>query len=116
MSEPLKIFHVDFDKFDPGEQTITEATGYKVVVAPESWSLPCWEFMILLPPNGNQDEDVQVVDAICQNVLSEKDQFSVYTISEEDSNWVQEGKPVLCYDPDDEESFNWLKMPEHMLH
>lgn len=99
-----------------GIKSIGGATGYRIIVSPIDKTVTCWEFILLIPPEMEEPDCQLLVGEICHSVLDEGDMFSAYPLSNQDADAVKNGEPILCFDPDDYESYGWVKPPTHLTH
>jgi hypothetical protein len=95
---------------------LTEAMGYRIVVSPASFDVSCWEFIVLMPPDGQEAENIVTVKELCDGFLDEEDMYSIYPFTHEDQVNYQPGDPILSYDPLDPENFTWIYGPRHKRH
>lgn len=99
-----------------GVKSVGGAAGYRIVVSPSDHSITCWDFILLIPEGFQEAESQVLVSDICHSILDEGDMFSAYPMSDQDADAVKNGDPILCFDPDDNSSYGWLKPPIHVCH
>lgn len=89
-----------------------DSKGYKILVAPEDPHLTCYDFVLLVPQDEPDGE--KLARLICEQVLDHGDSFSIYTLGPEIDDDIKRGIPILCYNPDYPEVWDWLTCPPHM--
>lgn len=93
----------------------TDALGYKVIVNPASYFIPCWDFIILISKNDSEIGSI-IVKEICDDMLEEGDSYSVYTVGHDVEEDLIRGIGVLSYNPDNADYFEWICVPPHFQH
>ena len=88
-------------------------TGYKVVVVPKSYYETCWDFLVLLPTGGEEEEDIVTVRQMCEIALNNGDNFSIYRMVTEESDDYHD-LPVMWLGPDGDDP-SWLTPPNAMF-
>jgi hypothetical protein len=91
-----------------------EAVGYKIIVSPISFSIPCWEFVLLIPTGMEEQENILVVKEVLENLLDKGDHFSASPLTHEDEQRYKKGVPLMMFDKEDPETFEWIIPPMHM--
>ena len=97
-----------------GHKPTKEARGFRILVSPSSKRLACWEFVLLLPLGLEEQENRLMAKDICEWALERGDQYSIFEVTMDDAEKSDEIS-IMGFDPDDKETFYWIKPPLHMM-
>lgn len=85
--------------------------GYRVVVVPNQMAFSsCWEFAVLI---SMEDQHIayDIVSQICGAVLAVGDTFYITKI-EDLSEVTDDDLPIMSYDSENPDIFDWMIVPE----
>lgn len=96
-----------------GDVAPRKVCGYRVVVVPKRYTEACWDFLVLIPSDGEEPEQLALVSQMCEAALNVGDTFSVYRISHgDDEDW--NSFPVMWLG-EFEDTPQWLVPPNAMM-